>query len=99
MSPRTVDGVLSTMVKHEWLSTGRDNGTYHGTTALHDEPDGDVLSVLPKGREVPVDLETVAERLETDRLTGFAALKQAQQAWHSPYKAKYKTKRWYHHEY
>jgi hypothetical protein len=94
-SPRTTEGVLSTMVKHGWLSAGRDNGTYYGTTALHGEPGGDVLSVLPKDRKAPAPLETVAERLGADRLTAFAAVNEARQAWHSTYD----PVGWYHNEY
>jgi hypothetical protein len=76
-SPRTVLGVLTTMVDDGWL-LARDRGgaarRYAGSPALVGEPAGEVRAVLPSDRSDSVTLGTVADRLDTDRRTAYAAL-------------------------
>lgn len=77
-SPRTVLGVLTTMVDDGWL-LARDRGSaarrYAGSPALVGEPAGEVRAVLPSDRSDSVTLGTVADRLDTDRRTAYAALR------------------------
>ena len=77
-SPRTVLGVLTTMVDDGWLLVEDLAGVarrYAGSPALVGEPAGEVRAVLPSDRSDSVTLGTVADRLETDRRTAYAALR------------------------
>ncbi len=77
-SPRTVLGVLTTMVDDGWL-LARDRGggarRYAGSPAPVGEPASEVRAVLPSDRSDSVTHGTVADRLDTDRPTAYAALR------------------------
>ncbi len=71
-------GVLTTMVDDGWLLVEDPAGVarrYAGSPALVGEPASEVRAVLPSDRSDSVTHGTVADRLDTDRPTAYAALR------------------------
>jgi hypothetical protein len=77
-SLRTVLGVVTTMADDGWLLSGTPRGSsrrYAGAPALLGGPAADVREVLPGDLSDSVGVGTVADRLDTDPPTAYAALR------------------------